>query len=860
MNTLHKQLILVLCILGFSQFSNGQINYTQPFDGCNSDPCNSWDWNIASGNITAVSALGYSPCAVANPAARANLSGTVLTGNFSSTATLGTSSGEYANFGFSYKVINFNTGAATAANSCTFTVQWATAATGPWTTVETFQNISSTACTPYVSTRFYPTVGQPIFARVMLTRNTGDFWAVIDDISLVQPPPSQILATDCSCNNDQTPNMTDGTYATALRINYNPAQTMASGLIYTLRSSTGLNNPSGGPIGTPTFTYCNGGCPPGIMNGEYYLSVQVQSGGMYSAMVDGPDPDVTADLILSNTTCSLAYPALPMIPIDDVVCITRDTMFASNSSIYNRFNTTSPINLRDGFTQTGTGPLMVDYETFDPLNHNPYSFYLIRESAGCRVSSFKEVEIYKRPITALTPRHFECRKIGSQVNLYELLSTGTSGNGKFFIGGSEVAANFTVNSSLCTPIVYRIEDVNCGNVESTTSMLITIKPDPQFDLSSTSPSPVCMSAGNVVVTVSRTSTGPNPVFSVTSNSPLYSPSISGTNVTLPAPTSKGSVTYNICLTETSPIPSACAGIPLPTEGCATQSCKRYTVYNDGYDCGASNIFANQCEEFSAIPCEATVNPTLELACGSLFSISLPFDIVTTDLEMDTEVIDCTDSEVCGNFNASFLGIDVPGGGGPQIKDLPGIGSLCSIFDLTIDLGFYEFKPLGALYDLLQCDKSLMEIIFDALAAVVGGDGGEWKLVADTDGDGAFDYIVTGEDLGISQGFPSSSDFCVPNNVKGSGTINIRLVAGWPNAPTDVCGKVVTDGISLLELLPLGAIPIVGPIIEDIFATLYTIPFSGSTIEGTPIPIPSTCSFIIFRISWESWFSTVEASC
>lgn len=28
--------------------------------------------------------------------------------------------------------------------------------------------------------------------------------------------------------------------------------------------------------------------------------------------------------------------------------------------------------------------------------------------------------------------------------------------------------------------------------------------------------------------------------------------------------------------------------------------------------------------------------------------------------------------------------------------------------------------------------------------------------------------------------------------------------------------------------------------EDIFATLYTIPFSGSTIEGTPIPIPSTC--------------------
>lgn len=371
MNFLTKPLLLLALIINIIQIGSSQINYDQPFDGCNSDPCNNWDWSIASGNITAIAATGYSPCAVADPAARANLSSTVTSGNFSSTVSLGTSSGEYANFGFSYKVINYTTGVATAANSCTFNIQWATAAAGPWTSVETFQNISSTACTPFLSTSFFPTAGAPIFMRIAMTRNSGDFWVVIDDITLVQPPPSQILPTECVCNNDQTPNMLDGTFNTALRINYNPPQAMAPGLIYTLVSSTGLNNVSGGPIGNPTFTLCNGGCPPGIMNGEYYLLVQVQSGNSYSAMVDGPDADALADLTLNTTSCSITYPPLPVIPIDDIECISNNVTFASSGGTYS-FEDGFP----DGFSQTGTGPLMIDYATFDGENDNPYTTFL----------------------------------------------------------------------------------------------------------------------------------------------------------------------------------------------------------------------------------------------------------------------------------------------------------------------------------------------------------------------------------------------------------------------------------------------------------------------------------------------------
>ncbi len=118
----------------------------------------------------------------------------------------------------------------------------------------------------------------------------------------------------------------------------------------------------------------------------------------------------------------------------------------------------------------------------------------------------------------------------------------------------------------------------------------------------------------------------------------------------------------------------------------------------------------------------------------------------------------------------------------------------------------------------MCDRSILSIIFDALAAVVGGDGGDWILVADTDGDGSFDYMVEpGDGTNAASGFPSNGDFCIPNNMSGAGTITVRLVAGWPNKPTATCGPIVSDGINLLDLLPLGAIPIAGPIIEDILA-------------------------------------------
>ncbi|MFZ1571717.1 MAG: hypothetical protein WAT89_03165, partial [Candidatus Kapaibacterium sp.] len=100
----------------------------------------------------------------------------------------------------------------------------------------------------------------------------------------------------CQCNNDQTPNMTNGTYLTTLVIK-DAAGPLPAGQTYTVISSVGLLNTMNGALGNATFTYCSGvGCPAGVTMGQYYLNVHVAWSNNYSAMVDGPDPDLLPEL------------------------------------------------------------------------------------------------------------------------------------------------------------------------------------------------------------------------------------------------------------------------------------------------------------------------------------------------------------------------------------------------------------------------------------------------------------------------------------------------------------------------------------------------------------------------------------
>ncbi|MFT6336974.1 MAG: putative repeat protein (TIGR01451 family), partial [Halioglobus sp.] len=730
-----------------------------------------------------------------------------------------------------------------------------------------------------------------------------------DVVHMFAPPIA--TSNDCVCNNDQTPNMVDGTFSTTLIISNPDDSALPSGLNFVFDAITGLTNSAGGSLAGASFLYCNGVCPSGVSAGEYYIEVIVDNTGAYAATIDGPDMVDAGEIDLGSQNCTVTYPALPDFPMDDMTCITMDTIFGSDMSVY-REEVSGPCLTMDclpvGFTQTGTGDLMVSYDDFDPITdyntipptQSPYKLFLIRTNAdGCKVASSKEFFLLREPIATIVPTLFECREDSAVVNLYEMFPQdySTDVGGSFTVNGDAVEKLLTdgtmgptplytlteaeaTNGFFCKEVIYTVSKENCQDKSSQAKMMVTFMPKPEFEISTSSP--VCNDGKSVVViNIAVNSTGPNQTFDITSNNAEATAIVNNAEMQIelstPPMDDAGSYTYNICLVDSLSAPLNCTGVPMDADmSCFNQTCKKFVVYNDGYGCGAEGIFPDDCDVNAATPCEVVTNPTLKLACGSLFTISLPFDLLTTDVDMDDGVIPCSQEMVSGHFNASFLGIDVPNGGGPNIEDLPGIGTLCDIFGFCIDLGIFEICPLKSIYNLLQCDKSLLEMIFDGLAFFVGGNGGAWKLVADTDGDGAFDYIIEGDDLGITQGFPSSSPFTIPNNVVGNGTINVRLVAAWPNAPSAVCGPIVSDGISLLELLPIGAIPVVGAIIEDVLAALncdINMAWSNSgdatvTVKSYDPPIFANCNTdgyvfaqsLICNIASNWSIPTVHSSC
>lgn len=169
----------------FSYFSSiGQINYTQDFNGCNAVNCSGWTIaNGSSPSITSATGSGYSPCA--NSSAKSNIWSSSTSTTLTSNGSLGTSNGTLTTFSFNYKCVDYTSGSATAANSCTYTIAWSPDGT-TWTTIGTFQNTSSATCIASPNFTFTPPNGSAVRIRITAVRNAGDFWAVFDDLSLLQ--------------------------------------------------------------------------------------------------------------------------------------------------------------------------------------------------------------------------------------------------------------------------------------------------------------------------------------------------------------------------------------------------------------------------------------------------------------------------------------------------------------------------------------------------------------------------------------------------------------------------------------------------------------------------------------------------
>ncbi len=177
-----SKIILILCLTCIFQLGFAQINFTTSFNGCASANCNGWTISGGSApSITSTTGTGFSPCN--SSSAKSNI--------FSATPTtltssiIGTSNGTSVNFSFSGKAINYSTGAAAAVGACSFQGFWSTNGTS-WTALNSVTNLASTSCNVYTFNSFTPPCNSTVYLRIVASRISGDFWAVMDNIQATQ--------------------------------------------------------------------------------------------------------------------------------------------------------------------------------------------------------------------------------------------------------------------------------------------------------------------------------------------------------------------------------------------------------------------------------------------------------------------------------------------------------------------------------------------------------------------------------------------------------------------------------------------------------------------------------------------------
>ncbi|MGH1437180.1 MAG: HYR domain-containing protein [Lewinella sp.] len=484
----------------------------------------------------------------------------------------------------------------------------------------------------------------------------------------------------------------------------------------------------------------------------------------------------------------------------------------------------------------------------DVSNTSPGSYTIVYEYEfnGCVYQANTDIEIFPAPVANLQPTVVNCKRGGETIDLSVMFQGANTNGGTFSLQeGTATLSGSTLTvppNGGCFLVRYTVSNPNgCSNApySDEARLLITVQPEPAFTITPSeandTPTSACRAGGTADVTVTNTS----------ATSGAASLTVNGTPtgfgvVSLTAPNTVGSIVYNICMTETSAAPPVCSGITPPSP-CSSTICKSFTVFNDGVECGANAPFSSICEPSSTATdvCPVTTNPNLALSC-SFFELNGP-QFIDAGITMTTGVATCVDTEVCFTYRGSLPGsLGDAAAGGPTLGELNSATSvICDIITFEICtpripvVGRFCFDPipLGSFED--ACDQTVGQIVATSLSSLVGGDGGGGIVVADTDGDGAFDFIVD------EYTFPVvGQEGCVPNNIEeGIGTITIRNVTAFPFAPSGYCGGVTEESLDLLELLPIGAIPLVGVIIEDLLAAAScNVELAFSDEETIEIPV------------------------
>ena len=645
----------------------------------------------------------------------------------------------------------------------------------------------------------------------------------------------------CTCNDDNSPNVNNGTYTVRLLLRNADNSALPAGLPFTLLSGTNIST----LLGTQFL----------FDNGNYYLDVTATSAS-YTVNVDGPDLNANIDITF-NGNCT-GYPTITYpVPLQSQICVLpgAEVLIPISGILTLNFPVTaqSPPLLPAGFSYrviAGQLNLVIEGDGIDP-QQSPmqlyyYQFNVINPALlvatynsmmnaadfqnfintyltnNCVIKSVNTVDVALSSVAVVNPTHFPCVAPGDPIYFEQILGAGnTSPEGTFSVttlsGEALIQMDgdyFAPANGGCYEVTYTIINPKCGNVTSSPAKVyITVKPPkPEFTINDQSrPAPICATLDQML-TLSALGTGETyfiPLDDVSGSS------ISGTTLNLPAPplpAEEGistSIQYTICKTNQGPSLQVCtppgdSSWNIPPVLCVDTLCKKIVLYNDGYNCGETALFESTCPEpFRPDICPVDAKPGLVIGCR-WFQLSTP-PIMSADIEFDEFSIQCQTEEISGSYLISFFGVSVGNSETEtRLRDFPGIGTICRILNFEI----FGIRPLGAIADLLGCNKTLIQFIVDLLGAIVGGDGSEVLVRADTDGDGSFDLTI------INESFPAGGDFTIPNRVPGAGYISARALGSWPSGLPGECGNLENNEISLLDLLPIGSIPIVGPSIED----------------------------------------------
>ena len=544
----------------------------------------------------------------------------------------------------------------------------------------------------------------------------------------------------------------------------------------------------------------------------------------------------------------------------------------------------------------------IELSTLDREAVNSASYVFTCEDGEELVDQFL-FQVYEVPVATLVDGVFNCGSSGN-FDLTELFESGTTEGGTFTTTtpGAEILASDYLSFSGfgCVDVTYTLE--NPGNCNGVGEVLVADAmiffpetPTPSFAVTS---STACWDGeSDLVVEVSPsefTYTGDlSRIWSVTGTNLEVTVEDETTDnpiITVSDPSSAvGSL--QICYEEA--VETAAGDCTDDETTCSVTTCSTLTITSVGCN--------EDCLEFdpAAEACPILVNTfvTIELfgVAFDLGSATVPFfeaSVVAGDYVLENDfsqggtidpIISCSDEgiDVSWDFGLAEDTFDPTGEALdlPLADNIPGISDVCDLVDdvsIPFPTGFCancgpgaglctniagvrpcirtsNWKPLEFLdFDFTVpisgqsttvCSATLRDLVANPIQEIV-----ETTAVsvvwADTDGDGAFDQVLSGAGI-IFDGSGDGSGF-VNNNVDGEGIITVRNVTASVIAPYSPC--VSPEGMNLLDVVPIDLVPIVGPMITQVLesggldiniapSAMYDLPIRVENDEAPRFPNP-----------------------